>query len=58
MRVELSDEEATLLRELLEGAFADLRGEVYRTEGAEWKRALKAREHLLDGLIAKLRAGT
>ena len=56
MQLELTKEEITLLRELLERAFADLREEVYKTEGVEWKRALKAREHALVGLMAKVPA--
>jgi len=56
MQLELTKDEITLLRELLERAFADLREEVYKTEGAAWKRALKAREHALEGLLAKVPA--
>lgn len=54
MRIELSQEELDLLRELLARANADLREEVYRTEAAEWKRALKAQERVLQTLIEKL----
>ena len=56
MQLELTKEEITLLHELLEHALADLREEVYKTEGAAWKRALKAREHTLEGLLAKASA--
>lgn len=54
MRIELSQEELDLLRELLARANADLREEVYRTEATEWKRALKSQERVLQALIAKL----
>lgn len=54
MQMELTEEEASLLRELLERANADLREEVYKTEATEWKRALKAREAVLARLLAKL----
>ncbi len=53
MQVELTGEEATLLREVLEHTFADLREEMHKTEALEWKRALKAREQVLDGVLAK-----
>jgi hypothetical protein len=56
MNLQLSNEEAALLRELLEHAFAELREEVYKTEAATWKRALKERENLLEGLIKRFRA--
>lgn len=55
MQLELTDDEARLLREVLETAFGELREEVVKTEGAEWKRALKGREQVLAGIIAKLR---
>ncbi len=54
MRIELSQEEVDLLRELLARANADLREEVYRTEAAAWKRALKTQERVLQTLIEKL----
>jgi hypothetical protein len=54
MHIELTEEELTLLRELIERANADLREEVYKTEAADWKRALKAQERALRGLLEKL----
>ena len=54
MHIELTQEELKLLQELLERANADLREEVYRTEAADWKRALKAQERVLGGLREKL----
>lgn len=51
--MELTTEEAELLRELLERDHANLRGEVYKTEATDWKRALKAREKVIEGLLAK-----
>ncbi len=56
MHIEFTQDEAALLRELLERAFTDLRGEVYKTKAADWKRELKAREVVLNGLIGKLSA--
>jgi hypothetical protein len=54
MHIELTEEEVALLRELIERANADLREEVYKTEAADWKRALKAQERALRGLLEKL----
>ncbi len=54
MQIELTQGEASLLKELLEATYADLREEVYKTEGADWKRALKEREQVLGALLAKL----
>jgi DNA gyrase/topoisomerase IV subunit A len=56
MHLDLTKEEAALLRELLDHAHLDLREEVYKTEAATWKRALKDREHILEGLVAKVAA--
>ena len=54
MQVDLTAEELQLLREVLERATADLREEVFKTDAADWKRALKERERLLAVLIGKL----
>lgn len=54
MHIELTAEEADLLRELLERANTDLREEVHKTEATEWKQALKSRERALGALRAKL----
>jgi RimJ/RimL family protein N-acetyltransferase len=54
MRIELTAEDLELLREVVERTAAELREEVYKTEAAEWKRALKAREQVLAALRAKL----
>ncbi len=54
MHIELTEDELTLLRELIERANADLREEVHKTEAAQWKRALKAQERALKALLEKL----
>jgi hypothetical protein len=56
MRIELTEAEGAVLRELLARAFTELREEVHKTEAADWKRALKAHEQVINGLIAKLRS--
>jgi len=53
MQIDLSQQEFDFLGELLERENADLREEVYKTEATDWKTALKGREHLLEGLLAK-----
>ena len=53
MQVDLSHQEFDFLGELLEYGNANLREEVYKTEATDWKHALKDREHLLAGLLAK-----
>ena len=54
MHIELNQEETDFLRELLDQANMSLREEVYKTEGVEWKRALKDRQHVLAAIRAKL----
>ena len=54
MQIDMTAEEIQLLREVLERAHNDLRGEVHKTEAAEWKKALKDRERLLTTLLARL----
>jgi hypothetical protein len=55
MHLVLNDEEVTILRELLQRAFAELREEAHKTEAADWKRALKRSESVLRTLIEKTR---
>ncbi len=54
MNVELTTEEIALLRELLSNTHQDLREEVYKTEATDWKRALRDRDQVVQGLLAKL----
>lgn len=54
MQIDLTKEELEVLREVLERTAAELRGEVHKTEAADWKTALKAREQLLGAVLAKL----
>jgi hypothetical protein len=53
MQVDLNQQEIDFLGELLEYENGNLREEVYKTEASDWKEALKGREHLLAGLLAK-----
>jgi len=56
MHIELTQEERDLLRELLDRAKADLRGEVHKTDAPDWKRALKDQEKVLGALLAKVQS--
>ncbi|HEV8573643.1 MAG TPA: hypothetical protein VGR43_02945 [Dehalococcoidia bacterium] len=54
MQIDLSDDERALLRDVLEAANGDLREEIYKTEGTDFKRRLKERELVLQELMRKL----
>lgn len=55
--IELTHDERTLLGEVLESAYRNLRQEIGSTEGTEFRRALKAREEMLHQLLEKLGGG-
>ena len=55
MHLDLSKEESALLAELLDADYRNLKEEIGKTEGYDYKEALKAREQLLVDLIEKLR---
>lgn len=52
--ISLTDEEHTLLRELLDMSYRDLRQEIADTDTSTFKDQLKAREHVLESLLSKL----
>ena len=54
MKLDLTDEELQLLRQMLKNRLPDLREEVYKTERYDWRQELKQDEVVLKGLIAKL----
>jgi hypothetical protein len=56
MDLELTPAEAELLRELLANVLSELRAEIHRTETYAYKEELKAREALLESIIARLGA--
>lgn len=57
MQIDLSEEERSLLREVLEAANSDLSEEIYKTENADYKRLLKQREQTLGSLMRKVTGG-
>lgn len=54
MRLEVTDEEAHLLREVLRSYLTDLRGEIVDTDNPEFKRQLKHERELLDAIAVRL----
>jgi hypothetical protein len=54
MELTLSDQEAALLRDLLDRDLRDLKQEIGSTEGFEFKQELKAQEQTLVDLLDKL----
>lgn len=54
--VQLSDIEQELLAEVLDRTYRNLKEEIYKTETYAFKVALKDRERLLQGVIAKMTA--
>lgn len=54
MQLTLSEEEAAALREILAGEISDLRVEIRRTDTYDVRERLRARERLLDRLLAEL----
>jgi hypothetical protein len=54
LQIQLSTEEALLLREILESYLGDLRGEVHHTDSFEYREALKHEEATLKRLLQQL----
>ena len=54
MDMHLLEEERGFLVDLLETTLRELRQEVHRTEGFEFKEILRKKETLLGGLLDKL----
>lgn len=56
MQLNLSKEESALLVSILSAYRSDLRVEIGRTEGAEYKRRLKQEEEMVERLLCQLAA--
>jgi hypothetical protein len=54
VHMQLSAEEALLLREIIESYLGDLRAEVHHTETVEYREGLKHREATLKKLLEQL----
>ena len=56
MTFELSAEEATLVREFVEGRLVELRKEINRTENIDFRSDLRKVQRALESLTAQLAA--
>ena len=54
MQITLSVDEFTLLRDVLDRSYRELKEEINKTEAADFKHNLKIREGLIVGLLEKL----
>ena len=54
MNLTLTEEEATLLSEILKNHLADFREEIGKTDSYDWRVAMKHDEEVLNGLMARL----
>lgn len=57
MNVDISEDEAAVLREALQSAVSDLRMEIADTEDQGFREELKTRVRILTGLIERLGRG-
>jgi hypothetical protein len=56
MQFNISNEERGLLLSILNAYRGNLRTEVYRTEGTDFKKQLRHEEELLDRLLSELQS--
>jgi hypothetical protein len=56
MQLDLSNEEANIIAEVLDTALGELREQVYKSEVADYKAALKSRESVISGVLQRLGA--
>jgi hypothetical protein len=54
MQIDLTENEAAVLTTVLDSALGELREEIYKSEVADYKEGLKARETVLTGLLQRL----
>jgi hypothetical protein len=56
VQLDLTPEAAGVLEEVLDHALGDVREQIYKTEVAEYKTGLKAREAVIESLLQQLKA--
>jgi hypothetical protein len=56
LQMQLTTEEALMLREILESYLGDLREEVHHTDSFEYREALKRQENTLKKLLQQLQS--
>lgn len=54
MQLELSDEDAAALRELLDASVVQLRGEIHDTDNVAFRRGLTSTRETLESIRARL----
>ena len=57
MNLNLSNEEANLLADVLKNALSNMKEETGKTENYDWRVALKKDEESLRGIISRLESG-
>ena len=55
MQLELTEAQREVLEDLLQRAMGGLREEIYKSEVAEYKQALKEREVIIQALLDQVR---
>jgi hypothetical protein len=55
MQLELTEAQREVLEDLLQRAMGGLREEIYKSEVAEYKQALKEREVIIQNLLDQVR---
>jgi hypothetical protein len=58
MQLQLTAAELAVLQDILSTALGELKEEVYKTETAEYKDTLKAREATIQGLLSRLQGAS
>jgi len=56
MQIDLTADETAVVIEILDNALGDIREQVYKAELSDYKDALRQRQSLLTGLLARLGA--
>ena len=57
MQIDLSDEDARVLRELLDGVLPDLKREIARADDRAFRHQLVLRQELAERLVSRLGQG-
>lgn len=57
LELELSSEDAAVLRETLEHALSELRYEIHNTDAHDYREKLRAKQACLEGMLGRLAAG-
>lgn len=57
MQLQLTSEELDVLRDLVSRELGNVKEEVYKTDSADYKQLVKAREASIVSILAKLQAG-